>query len=175
MNNTDKQRLIEIDKEIKRLLEEHESRNPFSKLKMLSNKDFGEKFSDKDVLDRCPNLFKDNSAGHDLRTLNGETWEVKSCRLPLKQITFNQCHIYECDKFLFLLYDTEEADVSIYLVPAKDIVKFSPSSQHVRGSLDCCTIGWRKKTRLEEEEKYRIQNFSQLNKIAGDELGENSF
>lgn len=157
-----KERIKEIDRLIAELMAEKEAINPFANLKNMNNKNFGEEFSEPYIISKCPNLIKDNSTGHDVRTVGGELWEIKSSRLPLKKITFNQCHPTECDKFLFVLYDTDEGDVLLYLVPSKDIELFAPSSQHVRGSLDCCSVSWGVKTRHSLEEKYRIESFEQL-------------
>ena len=48
--------------------------------------------------------------------------EVKSARLPLKTITYNQCHPYECEYFLFVNYDTENGGEEIFFIPSKDII-----------------------------------------------------
>lgn len=166
MTQEQKDRLVEIDKQIAELLTEKEAINPFSNLKNMNNKTFGEEFSEPFIISKCPNLIKDNSAGHDVRTVGGELWEIKSCRLPLKKITFNQCHPLECDKFLFALYDTEEGDVLLYLIPSKDIELFAPTSQHIRGSMDCCSVSWGVKKRRDLEEKYRIESFERLSQEA---------
>ena len=64
--------------------------------------------------------------------------EVKSARLPLKTITYNQCHPYECEYFLFVNYDTENGGEEIFFVPSKDIINeqlFSKSKHHPAGLL----------------------------------------
>ena len=86
-------------------------------------------------------------------------------------ITFNQCHPYECDKFLFVLYDTIEGEVIIYLVPSKDIKeKFHYSRQHTHAAAkedaDCISITYSVANRKILEENYRVKDFEELNRLA---------
>lgn len=92
--------LIEIDKKIEALMARKLELNPFANLKAMSNKQFGEQWSESYIREKCPNLIKNNGRGHDVITMNGEKWEIKSIRLPCKSTAFNQCHPFDCDKFL---------------------------------------------------------------------------
>lgn len=84
--------LIEIDKKIEALMARKLELNPFAELKSMSNKQFGEQWSESYIREKCPNLIKNNGRGHDVITMNGEKWEIKSIRLPCKNTAFNQCH-----------------------------------------------------------------------------------
>lgn len=171
MTLAQKARLAEIDAQIAALQKEKEQINPFANLKSLSNKAFGEGWSEPYIVSQCSNLIQDNGSGHDLCTAAGEQWEIKSSRLPCVSITFNQCHPYECDKFLFVLYDTIEGEVIIYLVPSKDIKeKFHYSRQHThtaaKEDADCISITYSVANRKILEENYRVKDFEELNRLA---------
>ena len=145
--------------------------NPFATLKSLSNKKFGEEWSENYVRAHTPNLIRDNGTGHDALTKSGEKWEIKSARLPQKDICFNQCHLGGCDKFLFVLYNCETGEEQIYLVPAIDIRKnFHYSAQHIREgkeTAECVSIKYNGNKEVLENH-YRIANWEELNKMAGE-------
>lgn len=171
MTSAQKARLAEIDRQIAALQKEKEQINPFANLKALSNKAFGEGWSEPYIINQCSNLIQDNGNGHDLGTAAGEQWELKSSHLPCVNITFNQCHPYECDKFLFILYDTIEGEVIIYLVPSKDIKKnFHYSRQHThtaaKEDADCVSIAYSVVNKKILEENYRVKDFEELNRLA---------
>lgn len=173
MTAEQKARLIEINKQIQALQKERELINPFANLKALPNKAFGEGWSEPYIVNQCPNLMRDNGRGHDLQAITGELWEVKSSRLPCASITFNQCHPYECDKFLFVLYNTLEGEVIIYLVPSKDIKeRFSYSRQHTHISsneeADCISVRYSGDNKKLLEEYYRVKDFEELNRLAAE-------
>lgn len=106
--------------ELRQIIAECEKRiselNPYGNLKSLSNKAFGEEWSEPYILSQVPALRKDNSAGHDMFSEKYGRVEVKSARLPLKTITYNQCHPYECEYFLFVNYDTENGGEKRYFL-----------------------------------------------------------
>lgn len=171
MTSAQKARLAEIDVQIAALQKEKEQINPFANLKSLSNKAFGEGWSEPYIVSQCSNLIQAHGSGHDLCTAAGEQWEVKSSRLPCESITFNQCHPYECDKFLFILYDTIEGEAIIYLVPSKDIKeKFRYSRQHIhmvaKEDADCISIFYSVANKKILEENYRVKDFEELNRLA---------
>ena len=166
--STNKERIIEIRKQIAELEKELITLNPYAGLKSLSIKAFGEEWSEPWILQHCPNFTRDNGRGHDFYSEKLGRVEVKSARLPLKQITFNQIHPYDCDYFLFVLYDTEEGGETIYLVSSKDIIdktKFSLSIQHQRvenkEEANCFTMGMTKKNKAALE-NYKVANWEEL-------------
>jgi hypothetical protein len=141
--------------------------NPYAGLKELSNKEFGENWSENWIVQHCPSLLRNNGRGHDLFSEHLGRIEVKSTRLPCKQITFNQIHPYDCDNFLFVLYNTEDGTEEIFLVPAATLVaEFSLSVQHQRvdsgEKANCFTMGMTKKNKAILE-KYRIASWEELN------------
>lgn len=167
---TAKERIREIDEIIAKLKAEKESLNPYANLKDLSNKNFGEEWSEPYICSKCPSFERKDQKGWDLWSDALGRVEVKSSRLPCKQITFNQCHPYDCDYFLFVEYDTEEITENIFLVPSKDFFTFGVSVQHSRGEkeqADCFTLSGTTKANKERLEHYRIQNWEELEKIAG--------
>lgn len=164
-----KTRIAEIRAQIEALKQELTALNPYAGLKEMSNKEFGEGWSETWILQHCPALRKDNGRGHDIFGENLGRIEVKSTRLPCKQITFNQIHPYDCEQFLFVLYNTEDGTEEIFLVPSADIVdtnKFSLSIQHQRvadkNEANCFTMGMTKKNRTSLEQ-YRISSWEELN------------
>ena len=164
---SNKTRIQEIHEEMARLKAELLAINPYAGLKELSNKAFGEGWSENWIVQHCPNLTKNNGRGHDLYSEKLGRIEVKSTRLPCKQITFNQIHPGDCDYFLFVLYDTENGNEEIYLVSSTNLVKeFSLSVQHQRVEFDeeanCFTMGMTKKNKANLE-KYRIGSWEELN------------
>lgn len=171
MTNAEKTRLQEINEQIAILMKEKATLNPYAGLKDMSIKKFGEQWSESWIRSKCPNLTKNNGSGHDLLAANGELWEVKSSRLPCKKITFNQCHPYECNRFLFVLYDTENASELIYLVPAEDIKKkFKYSRQHGHGvskeDADCVLVHYEGTNKRLLEDLYKVDGWEALNALA---------
>ena len=171
MTNAEKARLREINEQIAVLMKEKAALNPYAGLKDMSPKQFGERWSESWIRSKCSNLTKQNGSGHDLLAANGELWEVKSSRLPCKEITFNQCHPYECNRFLFVLYDTENGDETIYLVPAEDIKeKFCYSRQHGHAAskeeADCVSVGYGKTNKKILEDNYKVNGWEALNALA---------
>lgn len=165
MDKKVKERIQEIDNEIEKLLAEKQRLNPFASLKSLSWKEFGEGFSEQYVLDHVPHLSKENGAGHDMYSKRLGYIEVKSGRLPYKSgWTMNQLHPSECDYFLFVFYDTEEADTYLYLVPCGELTdsnKFTLSRQHGEG---CFSLGQTKKNQ-DSLEEYRIKDWQELDSL----------
>lgn len=158
--------------ELRQIITECEKRiselNPYGNLKNLSNKAFGEEWSEQYILSQVPSLRKDNSAGHDMFSEKYGRVEVKSARLPLKTITYNQCHPYECEYFLFVNYDTENGGEEIFFVSSKDIINeqlFSKSKQHSRMEESCYTISGSTKKNKQSFARYRFMTFSELNKF----------
>lgn len=171
MTEVQKNRLAEIDAQITALQAEKAMLNPYAGLKDMSPKKFGEQWSETWIRSKCSNLTQDNGSGHDLLAANGELWEVKSSRLPCKEITFNQCHPYECNRFLFVLYDTVNGSETIYLVPAVDIkAKFCYARQHGHGTCkedaDCISVGYGKTNRELLENNYKVESWEALNLLA---------
>ena len=143
MTEIDKQRIAEIDAQIEQLMAEKYAINPYSTLKSLSNKAFGEQWSEPYICSKCPNLIRRNGPGHDLWSEKLGRIEVKSSRLPCAKITFNQIHPQDCDYFLFVEYDTINGDQLIYLVPSADLLdtnKFHLSAQHDRNNGSCYSL-----------------------------------
>lgn len=158
--------------ELRQIIAECEKRiselNPYGNLKSLSNKAFGEEWSEPYILSQVPALRKDNSAGHDMFSEKYGRVEVKSARLPLKTITYNQCHPYECEYFLFVNYDIENGGEEIFFIPSRDIINeqlFSKSKQHSRIEESCYTISGSTKKNKQSFSKYRFMTFSELNKF----------
>ena len=171
MTEAQKIRIAEINTQIAVLQAEKAALNPYAGLKDMSPKKFGEQWSESWIRSQCSNLTQNNGSGHDLLAANGELWEVKSSRLPCGEITFNQCHPYECDRFLFVLYDTMTGDETIYLVPAADIkAKFCYSRQHGHGTCkedaDCISVGYGKTNRELLEKNYKVESWEALNLLA---------
>ena len=160
-------RIKEIYAQIEALKQELFALNPYAGLKELSNKAFGEGWSENWIVQHCPNLIRNNGRGHDLYGEKLGRLEVKSTRLPCKQITFNQIHPGDCEHFLFVLYDTESGEEEIFLVPSANLVEeFSLSVQHQRvdsgEKANCFTMGMTKKNKTNLE-KYRIASWEELN------------
>lgn len=160
-------RIQEIKHQMELLKQELFALNPYAGLKELSNKEFGENWSENWIVQHCSSLTRDNGRGHDLFSEHLGRIEVKSTRLPCKQITFNQIHPYDCDNFLFVLYNTEDGTEEIFLVPAAALVaEFSLSVQHQRidsgEKANCFTMGMTKKNKTNLE-KYRITSWEELN------------
>ena len=79
--------------------------------------------------------------------------------------------IKNCDKFLFVLYNCETGEEQIYLVPAEDVRKnFHYSAQHIRENkemAECVSIKYNGNKEVLENH-YRIANWEELNKMAGE-------
>ena len=86
------QRIKELDEQIEILIQEKEKINPYSNLKSLSNKEFGEGFSENLIARQCPQLIHVSGKGYDFLSDKIGKIEVKSSRLPCKHITLNQLH-----------------------------------------------------------------------------------
>ena len=165
-----KNRIAEIDKMIEELKAEKLRLNPFANLKDLSNKAFGEQWSEPYICSKCPSFIQKDQKGWDLWSNKLKRVEVKSSRLPCAQITFNQCHPYDCDYFLFVEYDTITADVHLFLVPSSDFFLFSTGVQHTRNSreeAECFTLSGTTRKNQILLEKYRINSWEELEKLAG--------
>lgn len=165
-----KARIEEINHIITQLKAEREALNPYANLKELSNKNFGEEWSEPYICSKCPSFEKKDQKGWDLWSDALGRVEVKSSRLPCKSITFNQCHPYDCDYFLFVEYDTEEITEHIFLVPSSDFFSFSTSVQHTRNDrerAECFTLSGSTKKNVQLLEKYRVNGWEELEKLAG--------
>ena len=163
-----KERIAEIRKQIASLKAEMETLNPYANLKELSNKSFGEQWSEPYICSKCPSFEKKDQKGWDLWSEALGKVEVKSCRLPC-EITFNQCHPYDCDYFLFVEYDTEDPAEYIFLVPSKDFFSFSHTTQHERKSkeeAECFSMSGSSKHNKELLENYRVVSWEALEKLA---------
>ena len=168
--NEKKARIIEIDEIIEKLKKEKMELNPYANLKDLSNKTFGEGWSEPFICSKCPSFEQRDQKGWDLWSKALGRVEVKSSRLPCASITFNQCHPYDCDYFLFVEYDTIEIIEHIFLVPSKDFFQFSIGVQHTRNSkeeAECFTLSGSTKKNCKLLEKYRVNGWEDLEKIAG--------
>lgn len=165
LSESEKQKLYDIDKQIQELENEKNKINPYNYLRNLKNKEFGEKWSELHILEQCPNLERVDSKGYDFYNKNLGKIEVKSFRLPAS--TANQCHLKECDYFLFAFYDIEECEDYLYLVPSNDLneQKFSMSSQHDRNLVPTCfNINFETKRNKKGLQEYKI-SYEELNKL----------
>lgn len=154
MTTEQKNRIAEIDSQIASLMKEKETINPYSNLKSFSNKNFGEAWSEPHILARCPSFTKVDSKGYDFVSDGLGKVEVKSCRLPAT--TVNQCHPNDCDYFLFALYDCDECEDHLYLVPSENFMEFSPTVQHDRGESGCYSMSLKTKKRQELLKQYKV-------------------
>lgn len=172
MTEAQKNRMVEIDNQIALLLAEKAALNPYAGLTAMTNQEFGQQWSETWIRSKCSNLCKDNGTGHDLRAKNGELWEVKSSKIPRKsKIVFNQCHPYNCDRFLFVVYNTVEGTETLYLVPAADIKpKFNFSCQHSynksKEEADCITVTCTIANTELLEKNYKVESWEALNLLA---------
>ena len=163
-----KKRIEELNKIIQDCKAEINSINPYYSLKEMSNKEFGEKWSENQIIKNCSSFEKVDSKGYDLFCKKLGRVEVKSSRLPCSQITFNQCHPKDCDYFLFVLYNTQEMSEDIFLVPSIDFMDdsiFTKTSQHDRGAGNCFSMNADSIKNKNSLEKYRIENFSELERF----------
>lgn len=174
MNEQIRKRIQEIDELIALLKAEKESLNPYGNLKDMGNKFFGETWSEQYICSKVPVFERKDEKGWDLLSPVLGKVEVKSSRLPCGQITFNQCHPYECDYFLFVEYDTEEIVEHLFLVPAKDFSLFKSTPQHTRnakGEAECFSMSGSTKGNKALLENYRVKNWQELAVLAGGKNG----
>ena len=173
--NDYKTRIAEIDLLIAKLQAEREEligeTNPYAQLTNMAPKAFGE-WSEKYVCEKCPSFERKNQKGWDLWSDILGKVEVKSSRVPNKSggVTVNQCHPYDCDYFLFIIYNTEEATEDLFLVSSKDFPKFEASPQHTREDkehAECFNMLASAKKRAALLEQYRVLDWEELKKIAG--------
>ena len=173
MTIAEKNRIIEIDNLIKELMAEKEALNPYANLKSINNKEFGESWSEKEIVKHCPSFERRDEKGWDLWSDSLGRVEVKSSRLPCSQITFNQCHPKDCDYFLFVLYDTIEGEPIIYLVPSNKFFDFSVTVQHERKTKEeasCFSMSGSSVKNSAKLLDYKINNWEELEKIARGEI-----
>lgn len=167
MTNT--ARIQEIHTEIARLRAELLTLNPYAGLNELSNKEFGEKWSESWIVEHCPNFIREDKKGYDLYSERLGRVEVKSTRIPNKGITFNQVHPYDCDYLLLAIYDTHNGGETLYLVPIKAIFdkEIKVNNQHGRTIIgeipECGTITDTKANMAVLNSKYRINSWEELN------------
>lgn len=171
-------RIAEIDAQIASLQEEKARLlgielqvNPYANLKALGNKAFGEGWSEPWVASKCPSLIRDRHPGYDLVSKNLGRVELKSTRLPLTKITYNQCHPHDCDYFLFIDYHTQDGTEDIFLLPSANFFDICPSIQHERKNADegdCFSAtGCSCKKNKNILEQYRVASWEELEKLAG--------
>ena len=170
-------RIAEIDAQIAQLQQEKMRlinieliNNPYAELKAMAPKKFGE-WSELYICKQCPSFDRRNQKGWDLWSDVLGRVEVKSSRVPNNSgVTFNQCHPYDCDYFLFVIYNTEEATEQLFLVPSSDFNKFEASPQHTRNDrehAECFNMLASAKKRMAILEHYRVNGWEELEKIAG--------
>lgn len=166
LSESEKQEVYDIDRQIQKLQNKKLKINPYSCLKNLSGKAFGEEWSELHILKQCPKLERDNSKGHDFYNKNLGKIELKSFRIPSTSSTANQCYPKECDYFLFAFYDVEEYEDYLYLISSNDLVReFSTSPQHDRNLIPSCfSVRLTTKKNKEKLQKYKI-SYEELNKL----------
>lgn len=137
--------------------------NPFAELKSLSNKQFGEGWSEPYILSKVPNLEANHGAGHDMRGRHFENIEVKSCRMTFDDTwTMNQVHPDEADAYLFVWYNCDTGDVQLCLIPTPDLLeKCTRSRQHGDG---CFTVSASRNNRAVLS-KYMYSSWDALNEV----------
>ena len=92
LSESEKQEVYDIDRQIQELQNKKLKINPYSCLKNLYGKAFGEGWSELHILKQCPKLERDNSKGHDFYNKNLGKIELKSFRIPSTSSTANQCY-----------------------------------------------------------------------------------
>lgn len=165
-------RLKEIRKLIAELQEEERilasEDNPYYNLKSYSNKKFGEEWAERYVHSKCPSLEMKRGKGYDFICSLGKI-ELKSSRLPLKSITYNQCHPFDCDYFLFINFNTETGSEEIYFVPSARFSELHYSQQHSRNDESCYCVSGTNRSSLRP---YLINDWDELeNFIRGETNG----
>lgn len=170
MTESERKRLEEIRKTIAALQEEKQKivskYNPYFNLKSYSNKKFGEEWAEQYVHSMCPSLEMNRGKGYDFVCHLGKV-ELKSSRLPLKQITYNQCHPQDCDYFLFINFNTETGEEEIYLVPSSHFNRLHYSQQHSRNDESCYSISG---TNRSPPRPYLIADWAALEAYARGEI-----
>lgn len=166
LSESEKQEVYDIDRQIQELQNKKLKINPYSCLKNLYGKAFGEGWSELHILEQCPKLERDNSNGHDFYNKNLGKIELKSFRIPATKSTANQCYPKECDYFLFVFYDVEEYEDYLYLISSDDLVReFSKSPQHDRNAVPACfSVSLATKKNKEKLQKYKT-SYKELNKL----------
>ena len=149
------QRLKELDESIAKLQKEKMELNPFANLKSMANKAFGE-WSEEYVVSKVKNIVIRHGVGKDLYSEKLGRIEVKSTR-SVKGITFNQIKPDYSDYHLFVIYDIDNIDTILYLVPNKLFnSELSISKQHnYDGDGNCYTMR-DTKNNLHILEQYKI-------------------
>lgn len=137
--------------------------NPYAELKSMSNKQFGEGWSEPHILDLVPNLSENHGAGHDMRGKHYENIEVKSSRNTFDQTwTMNQVHPDQADAYLFVWYNCDEATDEVCFVPTEDLLKHcSRSRQHGDGCFNIGSTVANKKFL----KKYMLPSWEALNEV----------
>ena len=167
LSELEKQKVRDIDEQIQELQNKKIKINPYSCLKTLGNKAFGEEWSESHILERRPKFERIDSKGYDFYNKNLGRIELKSFRIPTKNgSTANQCHPKECDYFLFAFYDIENYEDYLYLVPSNSITQeFSISSQHDRNLIPTCfSVDFKTKRNKEKLQEYKT-SYKELNKL----------
>lgn len=162
-----KKQIDDLNKQIRELQDKKRKINPYSCLKDLSAKKFGEAWSEFHILEQCPNLDRVNSKGYDFYHKNLGRIELKSFRIPAKKgCVANQCHPKECDYFLFAFYDCENYEDYLYLISSYNLIQeFSRSPQHDRNLIPTCfTINFKTKENSAKLQKYQL-SYKELNKL----------
>lgn len=164
-------KIIELQERKSRLLDIMTKNNPYIKLPYMTNaKDFGY-WSERYICEQCPSFKRKDEKGWDLWSDILGRIEMKSGRIPNKSrngktVTFNQCKPKFCDYFLFVIYNTEKGTEDLFLIPSKDLEKFKPTAQHDGGAGICYNLQTTL-SRAELFENYRINNWEDLEKLAG--------
>ena len=137
--------------------------NPFAELKSLSNKQFGEDWSEKYILSKVPNLHTNHGAGHDMSGKRYKNIEVKSSRILFsRDWTMNQIHPDQADAYLFVWYNCSNGTQDICLIPTADLLsKCTRSKQHGNG---CFTVSSTQNNRAVLRQ-YMISSWEDLNEV----------
>lgn len=163
MTTEQKERIKTIKEQIAALEAELDTLNPYAKLPRMSNKEFGEQWSENYIRLRVPNLNKNNGAGHDMANRNYQNIEVKSSRIVFDgQWTENQMHPSQADAYLFVWYNCEEGTEELCLIPTADLIKKCRlNKQHGDG---CYSMGATRQNRQVLKE-YMVSSFEALNRM----------
>lgn len=158
-----KEKIAMINKQIVDLQVELDMLNPYAKLPYMSNKEFGETWSEAYIRQKVPNLNKNNGAGHDMASRKYENIEVKSSRITFDgSWTENQIHPTQADAYIFVWYNCQEGTEEICLIPTIDMItKCSLSKQHGEG---CYSMRATRQNR-EVLSKYMVPSFEILNRM----------
>lgn len=137
--------------------------NPYAALWKMSNKQFGETWSEAYVRSHIPNLTKDNGAGHDMKGVHYNHIELKSSRIKFENSwTMNQLHPSQADACIFIWYDIETGTEKFCLIPTKDLLSLCTLNyQHGSG---CYSLGSTAKNR-KVLEKYMLPSWEALNEV----------